>query len=225
MSDKPSWERKVPKTTEQGFNSKLNNRSWRSQNENQETPDSRILYLKDISLTSPEPQIVAKVEIEIQPLKKLETGDKCGFLTFDQITPKMEEMVNKVILECSELENNEKPRKVMEVMLEYVQYAFADKIKNETQETQNIAKSYSCNFSDLVEAGFGVCRHLSPLYVWLIQQVGLSAIVQNNGGGVEDMKNVLRNEKNGKKGDPLFKLTPVGGHAWRTCLGFSFFTE
>ena len=218
MSDRPFWGKKVPKSIEQGFSSKLTNRAWQSQSEAQETPNSRILYLKNVVLQSPKPQIVAKVDIEVKPLKKLEIGDKVGTLIFDQITPKMQEMSDRVIAECQNLEDCQKPRKVMEIMLEFVQYAFAQKMENQSEEVQNVAKSSGCNFSDLVDAGFGVCRHLSPLYVWLIQQAGLSAIVQSNGGGTDKMKNVYKISDGKITSEPLFKLTPVGqslgGHAW-----------
>lgn len=84
-----------------------------------------------------------------------------------------------------ELPENERPARVLEILRSKMHYAYNDVIEKLSETDPDLAKWVAENtglnassvsnvtLSELMERGYGVCRHLATAYLWLAQKAGL----------------------------------------------------
>lgn len=146
-------------------------------------------------------------------------------------TEKSEAMI-QAAHEIGQLPAEERPRKIIELVRSNVQYAYKLVIENLKQTDPGLAKWVEENAgigvwkpqsaSDIVKAGYGVCKHLAGLAVILAQEAGLecSLDVQNPANSNEALQNITRPDD----GERLFKSYDEGqslgttSHAWVSFL-------
>lgn len=130
--------------------------------------------------------------------------------------------------EIGKLPEEERPSKLLELILNNMTYAYKDRLAdlNDEQrawiEENVLADSRlkeAINLSDVAESGFGLCRHLSFLAIVLAQEAGLEG---NYYGGMTTFTNLPRKESDYQATDnrpALFRSFNEGRsveatHAW-----------
>lgn len=170
--------------------------------------------------TSPDIRII----VEKQPIKLVE-GKSYDFhsILIDQETENMQSLAAKAEA-LLELPENERPSKVLEILMSSMHYAYNDVIDKLSETDPDLAKWVAENtglnvssvsdvpLSELVEKKYGVCRHLSVAYLWLAQKAGLEGVLLGSDWGM--IKNIERSDTKQK----LFKSVeigkPVSAHVW-----------
>ena len=119
----------------------------------------------------------------------------------------------------------DKPRKVMELVREYVNYAYPEDVERLREVDPDKADFVEANLgvesfnspvklSQVFDNGFGVCRHLSVATLVLGKEAGLEGVYSTSPLETFGVKNILHPETREK----LFKLTGLdkrtGMHAW-----------
>lgn len=173
----------------------------------------------DLNVNNPNsPEII--ITFEKQPIT-LEVGKTYGLhnVCFDKETPKMLEIAKEAetLLQIPE---NERPRKVMELLRKHLEFAYDDKVetlsKTEPERAKWVKENiqglvYNFPLSEIFEKEFGLCRHLSIAYLWLAQYAGLEGVEMKNH---EKIINIQRTDN----GEKLFKMAEVGQpapeHSW-----------
>lgn len=170
--------------------------------------------------TSPEIRIV----VEKQPIELVE-GKSYGnhAVLIDKETEKMQSLVvqAEALLEIPE---NERPAKILELLRSKMHYAYNDVIEKLSETDPGLAKWVAENtglnassvsdvpLSELIDRGYGVCRHLSISYLWLAQKAGLKGVLLSSDWGT--IKNIERSDTHQK----LFRSAdvgkPVSAHSW-----------
>ncbi len=116
----------------------------------------------------------------------------------------------------------ERPSKLMELLRSNLEYAYPDSINKlamvDMQQAEWVRNKIikgigEVKLSEVLSSGFGICRHLSVVYLWLAQKAGLQGILLNS-DPMLPIKNIERSDTH----VPLFKMTEVGesvpSHAW-----------
>lgn len=184
------------------------------------TPEQKqtINFSKLVELTNEKPSCeIGVVNVTEIPVSKIDIESEVSLrhegIELDEITPKINQIKNEMATMCEGKEDREKPRIILEIMRKYMQYGFKDLIVD-NKLAQEVVSSSKCKISELVESGFGICRHLSPLYLYFATEVGLSGLLQIT-SGQEDFTNVFRDKENKSK---LFQSKEIGqkigGHMW-----------
>lgn len=170
--------------------------------------------------TSPEIRIV----VEKQPVELLEGKSYCrDAVLVDRETKKMRSLAASAET-LLKLPESERPAKVLEILRDKMHYAYDDVIDKLSETSPDLAKwvaentglsassVYNVPLSELVEKGYGVCRHLAVVYLWLAQKAGLKGVLLTSGSGV--IKNIERSDNEQK----LFRSAEVGkpipAHSW-----------
>ena len=144
------------------------------------TKKSASIFFHNLELNaqnsiSPEVKIV----VDKQPLAVVEGKSVCNYaVLIDRETEKMQSLAvqAEALLELAEIE---RPVKVLEILRSNMHYAYSDVVENlfksEPELEKWVAENTGLNashvsdvpLSQLVEKGYGVCRHLSAAYLWL----------------------------------------------------------
>jgi hypothetical protein len=187
-----------------------------------ETQNKLIFHFKDLDLSEKNPKS-EEVEfvVEKQPIPPIENGKSYpnSHLIIDSEGSKIPELVNTV-RELRVLPEEERIHKVLELVRDNVKFPYPEILKKVRENNPSLAewveenihpKSKVVNLSELLDKGYGVCKHLSLLYLYLAQEAGLEGMYCSSGS---DITNILRSDN----GEPLFKMTKVGEkappHAW-----------
>lgn len=177
------------------------------------------LNLTEHNPTSPE----VRVAIEKQPTKIVEGETYCNCAVL--VDAESESMRSLAIQAeaLKELPEAQRPAEVLKLLRENVHYAYNDVIDAIAQINPDLATWVAKNtgvdshvfelpLSQIIDNGYGVCRHLSVAYLWLAQKTGLEGTLLTS--DYKGITNVERKD-NGKQ---LFKSVAVGEplipHAW-----------
>lgn len=169
---------------------------------------------------SPELEIV----VEKQPIELVEGGVYSGnAILFDAETEKMQSLASQAE-NLRDLPESERLGSVLRILRSEVNYAYNEVLEKVADTDPDLAKwvaentglnaarVYKVPLSEIIEKGYGVCRHLAPAYLWLAQKAGLKGAILNSDQGV--IKNIERSDNH----QPLFKSVEVGdtvaAHAW-----------
>lgn len=184
------------------------------------TPEQKqtINFSRLVELTTEKPSCeIGTINVTEIPVSKIDIKDEVGLrhegIELDEITPKINQIKNEIASMCEGKKDREKPRIILDIMKKYMQYGFKDIIVD-NKLAQEVVSLSKCKISELVESGFGICKHLSPLYLYFATEVGLSGLLQIS-SGQEDFINIYRDKENKSK---LFQSKEVGqkigGHMW-----------
>lgn len=165
-----------------------------------------------------------KVVVEKQPIV-IEEGK--SYANFSVLIDKETEKVHNLVLQAEAIKNlpeHERPAAILNLLRDNIQYAHKDVLEKVSETdpelAQWVAKNTGLNsfstmnvpLSELVEKGYGVCRHLSVAYLYLAEKAGLEGCFMNSDSGT--IKNIERTDTKEK----LFKSTeigkPVSPHSW-----------
>lgn len=160
---------------------------------------------------------------------KIEDGVRLEGTTVDRESPKLQEMIRQAA-ELKDIPDRDKPRKIMEILRTNVHFAYNDVVDELAKTNQDLAKWVSENtgvnsssareltLSQVVDSGYGVCRHLSVGMLVLAKEAGMEGALLTNGPGARGDLGPVRNVVRKDNGQPLFKMgsvgDPIGGHAW-----------
>lgn len=179
----------------------------------------RNLELNADNLRSPEIRIV----VEKQPIELVEGKSYyCNAVFIDKETEKMKNLAAKAekLLEFPE---EERPAKVLEIFRQHMHYAYKEVIEKLSKTDPELARWVAKNtgpdanvnnvpLSQLIEKGYGICKHLAVAYLWLAQKAGLRGVILSADRGV--IKNIERSDTKEK----LFKSVEIGkplpAHSW-----------
>lgn len=171
-----------------------------------------------------------KLAITLEKVPQLiEDGVEINEITIDRKSPKLQEML-KEAASLREIPEREKPRKIMELLRSKVSYAYDNMIAELGKTNPSLAKWVTKNITDcisspislseIIDSGFGVCRHLSVAMLALAKETGINGSLVSNATPDSKpelgIKNVIRRDN----GESLFKTLPVGtiqsraGHIW-----------
>ena len=180
----------------------------------------RNLELNAQNPTSPEIRIV----VEKQPIELVEGKSYGNYsVLIDRETERMQSLATQAEA-LLELPENERPVKILEILRDKMHYAYNDVIEKLSETDPDLAKWVAENtglnaasvsnvpLSEIVEKGYGVCRHLATAYLWLAQKAGLKGVILSSDWGV--IKNIERSDTKQK----LFRSAevgkPVSAHSW-----------
>lgn len=187
-----------------------------------------IIIVKEISLDDESP-VGPTVDIRYtREPNKLEPGDIISYtgarpIRIDEHETQIRNLSSQAELLRS-LEPKDRPRALLELMSEHVSFAYPSVLEklHETDPDEaawlkeNISlegnSHAQISLSEIVHHGYGICAHLSPLYLWLAQKAGLEGVLTTH--AQKKMTNVTRRDNN----EPLFKSVaigqPVADHMW-----------
>ncbi len=177
------------------------------------------LNLSSENPISPEIGIV----VEKQPIELVEGKSYCNeAVLVDKETERMQALATQAEV-FLELPENERPAKVLELLRDKMHYAYNDVVEELSKTNPDLGKwvventgpntssVHNIPLSEIIEKGYGVCRHLSPAYLWLAQKAGLKGVLLSS---IDGIKNIERSDTKQK----LFKFSeigkPVGAHSW-----------
>ncbi len=169
---------------------------------------------------SPEVRIV----IEKQPIELVEGRSYSNHaVLIDKETEGMKTFAEEVETLLG-LPEKERPARVLEIFRNRMRYAYNDTIEELSETDPDLAKWVAENtglnssasnvpLSQILEKGYGVCRHLAVAYLWLAQKAGLKGVILGSDWSV--LKNIKRRDT----GEKLFKSAKVGQpitapHSW-----------
>ncbi len=188
------------------------------------TEKSGIVVFHNLNLTAENP-ISPEIEVSVKK-KSIEIieGESYGgnCILIDKETKKMKSLLEKAeeLLEIPEIE---RPKKILEILRDKIDYAFDEAMDRLSKTDPELAKwvaentglnssAHNVPMSELLEKGYGICRHLSVAYLWLAQKAGLKGVLLNCPYGT--IKNIERTDSKEK----LFKSAdigqPVSAHSW-----------
>jgi hypothetical protein len=158
----------------------------------------------------------------------IEDGTEIEGMTVDRESLKLQEMLRQA-QELRNIPEGERPRRLLELLRSNVHFAYDDMVEELGKTNPSLAEWVARNtgirssstvpltLSEVVDSGYGVCRHLSVAMLALAKEAGMEGAFLTNGPSFTDrgpIKNVVRKDN----GEPLFKMSkigdPVGGHAW-----------
>lgn len=180
------------------------------------------LELNGENPTSPEVEIV----VEKQPIELVEGESYSNrAVLLDRETEKMQSLASKAEA-LLDLPEHERIAEVLDILKSEVRYAFNDVLEKVAETDPDLAKWVAENtglnvssvhnvpLSEIVEKGYGVCRHLAPAYLWLAQKAGLKGVILSSDTDLSVIKNIKRSDTKEK----LFKSVEVGqdvaAHSW-----------
>ena len=174
------------------------------------------LKLDELHPVSPEVRVV----IEKKPRILEEGGSYCReAVLIDAETEQMQLLANQATA-LKELQETERPARILEILRAKIQYANQDVLKALSKTNpdlaswvvQNTGFNVSVPLSELVEKGYGICRHLAVAFLWLAQKAGLQGVILIANPHV--IRNIVRSDTKEK----LFKSFELEGqapgHAW-----------
>lgn len=161
----------------------------------------------------------------------IEFGSTIENIKIDRESPKLQDMLGQAQA-LKNIPAREKPRRLLELLRSNVHFAYTDVLDEVAKINSDLAQWVSENtginsssarpisLSEVVDKGYGVCRHLSVAILVLAKEAGLEGAYLTYAPGFGPMsekylaKNVIRKDNN----EPLFKMSGVGqgigGHAW-----------
>lgn len=187
-----------------------------------------IAILKDLHLDTESPLGPTIDILYTRKPNQLEVGDIISYtgaplITIDHHGSRIEYLSNQAEL-LRALEPTERPRAVLELLSQHMSFAYPSAIEKLRETNPNEAAWLAANISggesgypqvtlsEIADHGYGVCSHLSPLYLWLAQRAGLQGVLVTH--AQKKMTNVTRRDT----GQPLFKSVavgqPVADHMW-----------
>lgn len=173
-----------------------------------------------LSANNPRTQEISVV-VKKHPAQLIE-GESYGqdSVLIDAESEKMKELTLKAE-ELKTIDENQRPRAVLELLRKNIRYAYSDVLELIKQSNPELAAWVASNtgldssignrvpLSELIDKGYGICRHLSVAYLWLAQKAGLEGTIL---GG--PAKNIQRTDT----GQKLFNSFELGqsipGHEW-----------
>jgi len=176
-----------------------------------------------IDLASNKPPLELVIEVE-KHATAVDVGTVLHMIKINEPSPRYQRMLEEARA-LKQLPERERPRKLVELLRSNVQYAYPSKIKelevNDPPLAERIKQILVLRaddideplpLSEIIETGFGVCKHLSVAMLPLAEVAGLKgALCASHSGRI---KNVIRKDN----GQPLFKLYDVGNttdpHVW-----------
>ena len=174
----------------------------------------------DISYDSP---LEIEVTISKEP-NEIGEGMSINSIEIDSEGERLHEAIQKA-QGLKEIPLEDRPRKVMELVREYINYAYPEDVEELRKTDSNKADFIEANLgveslnslvklSQVFENGYGVCRHLSVAALVLGKEAGLEGMYATSPIEAFGVKNILHPETKEK----LFKLTELdrrtGQHAW-----------
>lgn len=196
---------------------------------NDTTPGRVEISLPQVSLDSEKEPLRFSVTLEKLPTP-VSDGSVIENITIDRESPKLKQML-KQAEDLKDTPNREKPRKLLEILRANVNFAYSDALDELSKSNPQLSKWVAENtgissssakpltLSEVTDAGYGVCRHLSVGMLALAKEAGLNGAYLTNASGMRGdpmpIKNIIRKDIQ----QPLFKMSPVdqpmyGGHAW-----------
>lgn len=186
-----------------------------------------------VDLSSEEEPLKFAVTLEKVPTL-VEDGIELYGITIDRDSPKLKEMLKQAEA-LKGLPEKEKPRRILELLRSNIHFAYNDVLEKVAKTDPELAKWVAENtginsssakpvtLSEIVDKGYGVCRHLSVAMLVLAKEAGMEGALLTQSSGIlhkTDLKYLARNIIRQDNNEPLFKLIEVGktienvGHAW-----------
>jgi hypothetical protein len=180
------------------------------------------LNLNETNLRSPQVEfLIEKKPIMIED--GLVYGGICGVL-IDKNSPNVENFLESAS-QLKELPEIERLPKIMEIVRSNIKYPYPNviaELENRNKELANWInekmgkRNETLLLSEILEKGYGICRHLPVVYILLAQEAGLRGAILSTAGSY--IRNILRSDTQ----EPLFKLVGVGeiapSHQWLEIL-------
>ena len=155
-------------------------------------------------------------------------GVEIESITIDRKSPKLQGLYDQAQALRS-IPERERPRQLLGLLRSNVHFAYTDVLdevaKGNPELAQWVAENTGINssssrpqsLSEVVDKGYGVCRHLSVAMLALAKEAGMDGAYLTYGPTRDPqylMENVLKDDN-----QPLFKMMPpgdkyYGGHAW-----------
>lgn len=189
--------------------------------------DGYSIVAPRVELASDEKPLEFQVTLE-KAITPIEKGGTIANIIIDYESDKLKSMLNQA-RQLQELPESERPRKLLELLRRNIVFAYNDVVEELTKTNPGLGKWIAENtginsdgarqlrLSEIVDAGYGVCRHLSVIFLVLAKEAGLEgAYVSSSRTDKEkyDLQNITRPDT----GEPLFRMTavgqPIAGHAW-----------
>ena len=180
-----------------------------------------------VELSSQEKPIGFMVTLEKRPTK-VSDGTVVDYIMVDREGPVIQLMLEQARL-LKNIPERERPRKIMELLRSKVHFAYHEVVEELNKTKPELAEWVAKNtgigsssatplkLSEIVDAGYGVCRHLSVAMLVLANEAGLSGAYLTTGPH-EEAKYTAHNVVRRDNGEQLFKLSkvgePIGAHAW-----------
>lgn len=204
------------------MNPEINNRE--STDYKEETENKVTFHFKDLDLNQENPRseevqfVVEKQPITIQEGNIYPEGTG---VIIDSNGSQIPTLLEKA-RDLQELPEEERIHKVLELVRKNLKFPYSESITKVSETNPSLAEwveeniypnSKPVKLSELLEKGYGICKHLSALYLYLAQEAGLEGVYLSINR--DTITNILRSDN----GEPLFKMTAVGGkmpvaHGW-----------
>lgn len=150
------------------------------------TPDGSLtISSKGGVVVSYDRPLEVEVTIGKEP-NEIKEGVSINSIEIDSEGEKLQEAIQKA-QDLREIPLEDRPRKVMELVREYVKYAYPEDVEGLRQSDPNKANFVESNLgvdslnalvklSQVFDSGYGVCRHLSVATLTLGKEAGLEGI-------------------------------------------------
>lgn len=154
-------------------------------------------------------------------------------ITLDTKSLKVQGMITQARA-LRDIPEREKPRRILQILRSNIHYAYNDVLEDIAKTDPELAKWVAENtgvrssstrpltFSEIVDKGYGVCRHLSAGMLLLAKEAGMEGAYLTYSGPIfdkPDPKYMIKNVSRRDNGQPLFRGDEIGkpvweGHAW-----------
>jgi len=182
------------------------------------------VIFEHVDLTEENPQSEGvEFLIEKKPIE-IENGKTYGVPSGVMIDEDAPEAV-AIATEAQAIKNlpeEERVSKLMELFRNHLEYAYPDSVNDLEKidpekalwiKEKILGNPSEVKLSEVLSSGFGICRHLSVVYLWLAQKAGLEGVLLKS-DPMLSIQNIVRTDTN----LPLFKMTAVGknvpSHTW-----------
>lgn len=160
----------------------------------------------------------------------IEQGTIIDNVTIDNKSPKLQNILQKARA-LREIPERERPRKILELLKSNVGFAYDDVMAEVALDNPEIAKWVAENtgpntstynkviLSEVVDYGYGACRHLSVAMLVLAKEAGMEGAYMAYSSPVAptlepNPKYLIRNVTRSDNGQPLFKSSAPGDFVW-----------
>ncbi len=178
-------------------------------------------------LASDEKPLEFQVTLE-KAITPIEKGGTIANIIIDYESDKLKSMLNQAG-KLRKLPESERPRKLLDLLRLNMAFAYDDAVEQLSKVNSDLSEWIAKNtgiksdgaeqlsLSEIVDSGYGVCRHLSVIYLTLAKEAGLNGAyltISRTDNEKYDLRNIIRPDT----GKPLFRMIAVGqsvnGHAW-----------
>jgi len=189
------------------------------------TPLPELSGKDEITITIPDVHLdnIKKVSekvpfiVEKMPKEIIKGETYHGTVFIDSNTPKMN-ILEEEAIKLQNVPEQEKVKHLINIVHDNLLFSYPWVLEELKSKDKELAEWINTNtsiraigvipLSELIEKGYGICRHFSVFFLWLAKRAGLEGVILYG-----EVKNIRREDT--KK--PLFKLTDLGNtlpHTW-----------